>query len=91
MHSWEEKTVFSVGFVPRNYKTAQSGELKEYGGVERTTTEYYGIQRNSGGSQIQWSVQSEEDDSVSDSELWTTVTSYIKVNKFDHKIQTPSY
>jgi hypothetical protein len=47
-------TVFSVGSVLRNYKRAQSGELKEYKGVQL---------------EVQWSVQSEEDDSVSDSDL----------------------
>jgi hypothetical protein len=36
--------VFSVGFVPRNYKMAQSGELKEYKKIQRVLREYNGVQ-----------------------------------------------
>jgi hypothetical protein len=28
-HSWQQKTVFSVRSLPRNYKRAQSGDVKE--------------------------------------------------------------
>jgi hypothetical protein len=66
-NSLQQKTVFSVRSVPRNYKRAQSGELKQYEGVRRSTV----------GSQK--SVQSEEDDNVSDSDLSTVVTNCIKV------------
>jgi hypothetical protein len=31
--SWQQKTVFSVGLVPRSYKMAQSEDRKEYNGV----------------------------------------------------------
>jgi hypothetical protein len=48
--------------------------------------EYNGVQRSSGGVQFswksegfQWSVRSEDDDSVSDTDLLTVVTSCIKV------------
>jgi hypothetical protein len=37
-HSCQEKTVFSMESVPRNYKRVQSGELKEYEGEQRSTT-----------------------------------------------------
>jgi hypothetical protein len=38
-HSRQQKTVFSVVSVPRNYKRAQSEELEEY-------EEYSGVQRS---------------------------------------------
>jgi hypothetical protein len=37
MHSRKEKTVFSVGPVPTDYKRAQSGELEEYEEVQRSS------------------------------------------------------
>jgi hypothetical protein len=46
MHSWQQKTVFSVGSMPKNYKRAESEEFKEYervqgsNGVQRSTREY---------------------------------------------------
>jgi hypothetical protein len=43
-HSWQQKRVFSVRSVPRNYKRAQSGELKKYKIVRRSTKEYNGVQ-----------------------------------------------
>jgi hypothetical protein len=74
-HSWQQKTVFSVGSLPRSYKRAQAVVVQvRIEGVQRSTTEF-----NWKSEQFQWSVQSEEDDTVSDSDLWTVVTSCIKV------------
>jgi hypothetical protein len=42
-HSWQQK-MFPVESLPRNYKRAQSGELKEYEEVWRSTKEYNGVQ-----------------------------------------------
>jgi hypothetical protein len=55
------KTVFSVESMPRNYKRAQSGELKEYEGVQRSSA----VQFIWKSEYFPWSVQSEEDVSVS--------------------------
>jgi hypothetical protein len=39
MHSWQRKTVHSVGSLPRNYKRAQSGKVEEYKGIRRSTAD----------------------------------------------------
>jgi hypothetical protein len=70
-HSWQQKTVFTVGSVRRSYKRRQSVVLQiRIEGVQRSKTEC-----SWKSEQFQWSVQSEEDYSVSDSDLWTAVTS----------------
>jgi hypothetical protein len=45
-YSWQRNMVFSIGFVPKNYKRAQSEELEEYGGVQRSMKEYKGLWRS---------------------------------------------
>jgi hypothetical protein len=82
MHSWQQKMVFCVRSALRNYNMAQPGKLKEYEGIQWNAKAYEGVQRSSGVQfswKLEWSVQSEKDDSVSDSDLWTVVTSCIKV------------
>jgi hypothetical protein len=70
--SWQQKTVFTVGSVPRSYKIAQSDVVQiRIEGAQRNTAEFCW--------KFPCSVQSEEDDIVSDSDLWTVVTSCIKV------------
>jgi hypothetical protein len=52
-HSGQQNTTYSVVSVPRNYKRAQSEELKEYRGIQRSTREYKGVvEFSSVGSQI---------------------------------------
>jgi hypothetical protein len=76
-YSWEQKTVFSVGSVPWSYKRAQPVLVQiRIEEVQRSTTEC-----SWKSEQFQWSAQSEEDDSVSDSDLWTVVISCIKVQR----------
>jgi hypothetical protein len=70
-HSSQQKTVISVRSVPRNYKRAQSI-------IVRFRIE--GVQRSSVRSQNSSSgVSSRKKVTVSDSDLWTDVTSCIKV------------